>query len=72
MFECAELGCTNRVTHRGQLCGMCSEQFRQDEEFYDDLPENDSAEYLCVKCGERDAIMNNVCGMCSELHPNMV
>lgn len=71
MFECAELGCSNRVAHRGQLCGMCSEQYFEGDDRDEDL-DNDSAEYLCVKCGERDAIINNVCGMCSELYPSMV
>lgn len=69
MFECANLGCSSRVSHRGQLCGMCQEQIVDDFDYDDDV---DSAEYLCVKCGERDAIVNNVCGMCSELHPYMV
>ena len=41
-------------------------------------PEDDAeaeygnAEHVCVKCGEREAIINNVCGMCSELHPYTV
>jgi hypothetical protein len=69
MFECANLGCTCRVSHRGQLCGMCQEQIVDDFDYEDDFS---GAEHLCVKCGERDAIVNDVCGMCSELHPNMV
>lgn len=40
-----------------------------------DEPDDDftqDAERICVKCGKREAIINRVCGMCSELHPYMV
>lgn len=30
-----------------------------------------NAEYLCIKCG-REAIINGLCGMCSELHPELM
>lgn len=45
----------------------------EDEEEYDEQDFDPSnPEHLCVKCGTRERIVNQVCGMCSELHPNTV
>jgi hypothetical protein len=50
VFECANLGCTSRVSHRGQLCGMCQEQIVDDFD-YDD-PEDDEEQWECAYPGE--------------------
>lgn len=45
----------------------------EDEDY--DEPDDDftqDAERICIKCGTRERIVNQVCGMCSELYPNMV
>ncbi len=56
----------------GVLAGGPCDQIDHDEmyfEYDDEIDEND-AEYLCIKCGTREAIINRLCGMCSELHPS--
>lgn len=76
MYECDTIGCPEYVSHPGQLCLAC----RQREEAESDPDDDDDyehdvlrdAERICVKCGKREAIINRVCGMCSELHPYMV
>jgi hypothetical protein len=45
------------------ICG-----FDDDDE---DDPSETSAEHLCVECG-REAIINRLCAMCSELHPELM
>jgi hypothetical protein len=43
-----------------------------DDDYEDDEPDELAVEHTCVKCGTREAIVNRVCGMCSELYPYMV
>jgi hypothetical protein len=77
MYECDTLGCPEYVSHPGQLCTACTQREEDDGEYDDeDYDEPDdyelTVERTCVKCGSREAIVNQVCGMCSELYPNMV
>jgi len=77
MYECATLGCPEYVSHPGQLCTACWQREQNDGEYDDeDYDEADGyelrVEHTCVKCGTREAIVNRVCAMCSELYPYMV
>lgn len=73
MYECPELGCTNRVGHPGQPCTRCDfeialRESEGDSEYDYEYDETD-AEHTCFKCGKREAILNGLCGMCGELNP---
>lgn len=77
MFECANLGCPERVSHPGQFCLVCTQREENggeyDDEDFDEAENYElSVEHTCVKCLKREAIINHVCGMCSELYPYMV
>lgn len=76
MYECDRITCANYVSHPGQLCLECQQREDAENECGDDEDdEHDDlrdTEQPCVKCGTREAIINRVCGMCSELHPYMV
>lgn len=52
----------------GGPCDEIGGEESLDEEEYFDEP---SAEFLCIRCG-REAIINRLCGMCSELHPELM
>lgn len=77
MYKCDTLGCPEYVSHPGQLCLACRQREEHDSE-YDDEDYDEaggyelSVENTCVKCGVRERIVNQVCGMCSELYPYMV
>lgn len=46
MFECANVGCSVRVSHRGQLCGMCQEQIVDDFDY--DESDDDEDDWECA------------------------
>jgi hypothetical protein len=52
MFKCANPGCTVRVSHRGQLCGMCAEQIVDDFDYDHDEEQDDEADWECLYPGE--------------------
>lgn len=41
-----------------------------EDEYYEFDPTD--AEHLCVGCGTREAILNQCCAMCTELHPELM
>lgn len=51
MFECANLGCSSRVSLRGRLCGMCQEQIVDDFD-RDDSAEDDEEDWECAYPGK--------------------
>lgn len=77
MYECDTIGCPEHVSHPGQLCLACRQREENDGEYDDEDYDADDGyelrvEFICVKCLTREAIVNRVCGMCSELYPYMV
>lgn len=68
MYECSEIGCTNKVAHPGQPCTRCDLEIGIRDSDYEDDDELD-VERPCFECGKREAILNGLCGMCGELNP---
>jgi hypothetical protein len=73
MYPCDKIGCTEFVSHPGQLCLACTQREENEGDDYDEDEDYElTVERTCVKCGTREAIVNQVCGMCSELYPSYV
>lgn len=67
MYECAEIGCPNRVAHPGQFCSACwPSQSRWEHE----EPDLDYCDIECAKCGtmfsEIESEWLSLCQDCGE------
>lgn len=71
MYDCDQIGCPNKVSHIGQLCLPCEQEEDDDHDDYDDESEIGAA-HLCIGCGQREAILNGCCAMCTELRPDLM